>query len=122
MTKWIAVFSILMGVLQSGTWIVLFVNGTVARDYSSTPVQTFFLLIAEFLTAGAVIAGGLGILFGRKWGIPLSLSALGMMLYCVIYSCGVFGQLGVIPAVIWFGVVSVLTAAAIVGLLSPSFS
>lgn len=43
------------------------------------------------------------------------------MLYCVIFSCGVFGQQGVVPAAAWFAVLSVTTAAAIAALLAPSF-
>jgi hypothetical protein len=109
-----------MGSAQIVTWIVLFANGTAKRDYSSTPIQTLILLIAELLTAIAVITGGIGILAGRKWGIPLSLAALGMMLYCVIFSCGVFWQTGVAPAAAFFAAASVLTAAAVVWLLVPS--
>ncbi len=122
MIKAIAVYSILMGSAQIVTWIVLIINGTAQREYSSTPMQTFFLLIAELLTALAVITGGIGILSGEKWGIPLNLAALGMMLYCVIFSCGVFWQAGIAPAAAFFAIASALTGAAIIRLLMPVFS
>ncbi len=118
----ISIYSIIMGSTQIITWIILFINGSAQRDYFSTPAQTFFLLIAELLTALVVITGGIGILAGRNWGIPLNLTALGMMLYCVIFSWGTFWQAGIAPATAFFAVASVLTAAAIIWLLVHLFS
>lgn len=120
--KWVAYYSISMGILQAGTWGVLTLNGSVAADLADKPVETSLLLLAELLTAGGVIAGGSSILAGRKWGVPLCLTALGMMLYCVIFSCGVFGQLGVWPALAWFVIVTILTSVCIFILLAPMFS
>ena len=121
MSKWVPYYSVLMGVLQAATWIILFINGTVAQYYAGKPVETIFLLLAEFLTAGAMILGGWGVLAGRKWGAPLNLAALGMMEYCVIFSCGVFGQLGILPAAAWFGLAAAANTAAIAVLLGPHF-
>ncbi len=122
MLRAISIYSIIMGSTQIITWIILFINGSAQRDYFSTPAQTFFLLIAELVTALVVITGGIGILAGQKWGIPLDLAALGMMLYCVIFSCGTFWQAGTVPAAVFFAIVSVLTAAAILWLLLPVLS
>ncbi len=117
MARWVAYYSILMGVLQIGTWVVLYFLGVVRSYYLDKPFQTIFLLIAEFLTALAVIVGGTGILAGLKWGIPLDLAALGMMLYCAIFSFGSFGQTGNAPAAVWFAILTITAIAAILSLL-----
>ncbi len=119
MERWVAFYSILMGVLQIGTWVVLHFTGMVRTYYTAKPFETIFLLLAELITAGAVILGGSGVLAGQKWGIPLDLAALGMMLYCAIFSFGSFGQTGNLPAAAWFAILAMATCAAILILLSP---
>ncbi len=119
MVRWVAFYSILMGVLQTGTWVVLYFVGVVRNYYTEKPFETIFLLLAEFLTAVAVILGGSGVLAGQKWGIPLNLAALGMMLYCAIFSIGAFGQTGNIPATAWFAILTIATIAALLILLTP---
>ena len=119
MARWVAFYSILMGVLQIGTWVVLYFAGVVRDYYLGKPFETIFLLIAEFLTAITVIIGGSGILAGYKWGIPVNLAALGMMLYCAIFSIGSFGQTRNVPATIWFAILAIATVAALFILLAP---
>ncbi len=119
MARWVAYYSILMGVLQIGTWVILYFLGVVKNYYVEKPFETIFLLIAEFLTAIAMIIGGSGTLGEQRWGIPVNLAALGMMLYCAIYSFGSFGQTGNIPAAAWFAILTLTALAAIVGLLIP---
>ncbi len=119
MAKWVAYYSILMGVLQIGTWVVLYFLGMVKNYYVEKPFETVLLLIAEFLTAIAMIIGGSGVLTEQRWGVPANLAALGMMLYCAIFSFGSFGQTGNVPAAAWFAILTLTALAAIVGLLIP---
>ncbi len=119
MARWVAYYSILMGVLQIGSWVVLYFLGAVRNYYINGPFETIFLLIAEFITAFAVIIGGSGVLAEQRWGIPVNLAALGMMLYCAIFSFGSFGQTGNVPAAAWFAILTLTALAAIVGLLIP---
>jgi hypothetical protein len=62
------------------------------------------------LTAALLILGGAGILTHRIWGLRADLTALGMLLYCAVYSIGVFGQGDNMPAVAFFVVVFALAA------------
>ncbi len=117
MARWVAYYSILMGVLQIGTWVVLYFVGVVRDYYAGKPFETIFLLIAELLTALAMIVGGGGILASQKWGVPVNFAALGMMLYCAIFSFGSFGQTGNLPAAAWFAILTITDIAAILGLL-----
>ncbi len=113
-----ASFAVLMGVLMLATWIFLLVTGYPALY--SEPFGTALLLIGEFLTAFSLIAGGLGLLSGRKWGMKVMLVALGMLLYCVIFSTGSFGQQGILPAAAWFLMVALATLFVVGGLIRGS--
>ncbi len=61
------------------------------------------------MTALALIAGGLGILTGKVWGIPVRIASLGMMLYTATYSIGVFAQAGTVPASVFFALLTLVT-------------
>ena len=108
MRKLTAIYSILMGVLLIGTWLVLFALGQVPALWTQ-PLDTGFLLAAEFLTGISLVAGGWGLLTVRPWGFTLVLFAFGMMFYTVVRSIGLFAEQGVLLAAAWFILVTVLT-------------
>ena len=110
MKKIVAIFSILMGTALIGTWVVLFVLGNVP-ELASHPLETGLLLVAEFLTGVSLIVGGSGLLVRARWGMPLNLVALGMLLYVSTYYTGILEQQGNTPAAVFMGVVAVLTLA-----------
>jgi hypothetical protein len=66
------------------------------------------LLLAEFITAILNLIAAYGLLRHRNWGIAIDLIALGMLLYCAIYSIGVFSQQANIPATIFFVIMALL--------------
>ena len=90
-------------------WGFLLATGQVI-ELQSSPIETAFLLAAEFLTAFALILGGVGLLTGQSWGLRADLAALGMLLYCAVFSIGVFGQQGNFPATGFFCVIAALAA------------
>lgn len=112
MKKIVAIFSILMGVALIGTWVVLFVLGNVP-ELATSLLETGLLLVAEFLTGASLIVGGSGLLVHARWGMPLSLVALGMLLYVSIYYTGILGQQGNTHAAVFMAVVAVLTLASL---------
>ena len=116
MTKASAIFAILMGVLMLIVWGLLLVTGQEAEVSAGAP-SALFLLAAEFLTAFSLIGGGYGLFTRRKWGLRAALVALGMLLYCVIFSIGVFAERGIAPALAWFVFVTLATAFFIGNLL-----
>ena len=87
----VAVFSILMGLALTGTWVVMFLLGQVP-ELATTPWQTSLLLVAEFLTGFTLVVSGAGTLAHKKWSTTLSLVALGMLIYCTINYSGVLAQ------------------------------
>jgi hypothetical protein len=112
LTKAISTFSILMGLAQMATWVVLFSLGNVP-EIITRPFETWMLLVAEFLTGFALVFGGYAFLTRRSWGLHMELAALGMLLYCTVFSTGVFGQQGNTPAAAFFATVALLSAVAI---------
>ncbi len=104
-----AIYSIVMGVLLIGSWLVLFALGQVPELWTQ-PLDTGALLVAEFATGLLLIAGGYGLLAFRSWGFTVVLFARGMMFYTVVRSFGLFAEQGVTFAAVWFALVTVLTA------------
>ncbi len=111
----VAGFAILMGTLLLGTWVVLFVVG--AADYGSSVTEMVFLLVAEGLTGLSLVVGGTSAVLGRRWGVPTLLVALGTLLYCTIFSIGVFAGRGNVLAAAWVVLVSAVSAAGSVFLV-----
>ena len=99
-------FSILCGFAMLATWGFLLSTGRVPELQTDT-FKTLFLLTAEFLTAISLILGGFGLATGKSWGLRADLAALGMLLYCTIFSTGALGA-GSPQAAIFFGSVAVL--------------
>ena len=108
MTRALTLFSILCGLGMFGAWGTLFLTGQVP-EIRTEPIGTGFLLAAEFLTAGALLLGGLGQLAHQAWSQRVEAIALGMLLYCSLFSIGVFGQAGNPPATAFFVVIALVT-------------
>ena len=109
MKKAASIFSLICGISMLAVWGILLASGQVA-ELQSEPFGTAFLLGAEFLTAISLLAGGAGLLAGKNWGLRAELAALGMLLYCTVFSTGVFGQQGNLPATGFFVVITTLAA------------
>ncbi len=104
-------FALSMGILMVLAWIVYIAAGQ--ADFQSAPFEAVSLLAAEALTALALIVGGIGLLARQPWAIGVHIASLGMMLYTAVNSIGVFAQTGVIPASIFFVVLTLTTAVVI---------
>ncbi len=104
MKKGTAIFSILMGLAMFCTWLFLFLF-TGFPQAQTHPLETGYLLVAEFLTAAALVVAGYGILSHRNWAIPLTLVALGELIYCAIRFAGELGQDGNAGGLAFFSVV-----------------
>lgn len=107
MKKTAAIFCILMGLMMFGTWIFLFLFKGYP-EASTLQVETGYLLVAEFLTATALVSGGYGILSHRNWAMPVILVALGELIYCTIRFAGELGQEGSLAGLAFFSSVAAL--------------
>jgi hypothetical protein len=102
-----SIFSFFCGIAMLVVWGFLLATGQVA-ELRTSPFETLFLLGAEFLTATALLIGGFGLVTGKCWGLRADLAALGMLLYCTIFTTGVYGQSGNLPGAIFFAVIATL--------------
>jgi hypothetical protein len=109
-----AMFSILMGLMMFGTWTFLFSTDQFPQVHT-LPLETGYLLVAEFLTAAALVTGGYGILTNRQWAMPLILIALGELIYCTIRFAGELGQGGSTPGLGFFSAVAATSLIFAVG-------
>ncbi len=114
-----AMFSILMGLMMFGTWTFLFWTDQFPQ-VQTLPLETGYLLMAEFLTAAALVTGGYGILTNRPWATPLILIALGELIYCTIRFAGELGQGGSVPGIGFFSAVATMSLIFAVGFVIQS--
>lgn len=108
-----AIFSLLVGVGMIGQWTASFVAKQIP-ELKDEPIRIWFHIVAEMVTALALIAAGLGLLFKQGWGVDLYLVASGMLLYTAIVSPGYFAQKGQWG---WLGMFAVVIVLALIGLL-----
>lgn len=96
-----------VGVLMIAQWAFFLAAGQ-APELATAPLQTGFHLAAEAGTAVALITTGVGLLQRSRWGRPLALLALGMLIYTLIQSPGYFAQQQARPLVFMFVVLLAL--------------
>ena len=88
-----AVYSIIVGASMIGMWTVFYVIGEIP-EINTEPAKIVMHLIAEFVTAIALILGGIGLISNRKWGFQTYLLSMGMLMYTLIVSPGYYIQSG----------------------------
>ncbi len=96
-----AIYAVVVGVMMLVMWPVLFIAGEIT-ELQAAPVEIYFHLAAELLTAIVLIAAGVGLLHGAAWGMKLYLLSMGMLIYTVINSSGYYAQSGDFCFVIMF--------------------
>lgn len=111
-----AVYSILLGITMAGMWTVFIITGQIP-EFETRPLEILFHLSAELLTALGLVAGGLGLLLGRRWGYKAYLVAMGMLLYTVIQSPGYYAQAGNLTFVVMFAILFLMTFFFIIYLI-----
>jgi hypothetical protein len=110
--NFVAYYMLLTGLLMFGQWAFFLATGQVP-DLQTAPWEIGYHLIAEFLTAGALLVAGMGIFKSTPWSKNLARIALGMLLYTVINSAGYFAQRSVWPLVVMFAVLTVLDVTSL---------
>jgi len=103
-----ALYAMLVGATMIGMWGAVLLSGNVP-DLETNPLEIRYHLAAEFLTALALVASGIGLWRGRRWAARGLTVALGMLLYTVINSAGYYADLGEATMVGFFTGLTVLT-------------
>lgn len=110
-----AVYAIIVGILMFGQWMFFLATKQVP-ELKSEPIRIRFHIADEFITGGLLIAAGIGVLAKSDLAMKLYPVAMGMLLYTIIVSSGYFAQKRVWPIVGMFGVLLILTIAALLTL------
>jgi peptidoglycan/LPS O-acetylase OafA/YrhL len=108
-----AIFALVVGVGMIGQWAVFLAAGQVP-ELKTEPYRIRFHLAAEFLTAVALLVGGVALLTDQTWSHWFYLLAVGMLLYTVIVSPGYFAEKGQWVFVGMFAVVLLLALVSVV--------
>lgn len=111
--KVVAAYSVTIGILMAAMWSVFALTDQIP-ELDTSPKEIGFHLAGEFLTAFALILGGLGLILKRSWGPTVDLVALGMLAYTVVVSPGYYAQTGDYAFVGMFAVLMGLTLVFIV--------
>ena len=114
-----AIFAIAVGLMMIGQWTLTIARGQVPGPEDDAVagrgrVEMTFHWIAEFVTAIALILGGLGLIMKWGAGVELFLVAAGMLIYAVVNSAGYFAQQRQWPPVVMFGLILALDVLAVV--------
>mgnify|MGYP000302969650 CR=1 FL=1 len=109
-------YAIGVGLAMLGMWTAFYLAGEIS-DLTTAPLEIGFHLLAEGLTAIALLAAGVGLL--RDWGAAVRLLpvALGMLLYTVVNSAGYYAPLGEWPMVGMFLALTALTLVLVLAIL-----
>lgn len=105
-------FAVFMGIAMVSMWMVLIGTGQVP-EIETEPIRILFHLAGEFLTAAALMVGGLGLYLRLRWGFNLYLVSMGMLSYTVVVSSGYYGQEGEYAFVAMFVAFMAITALLI---------
>jgi hypothetical protein len=101
-----ALFSIAVGVSMLGQWTMFIVTGQVP-EFETEPIAIAFAILADGLTALALIFAGTVMLMNKAWARNAYLIAAGMLFYTLVISTGYFAQNGTWIIVAMFGVILV---------------
>ena len=102
MRKCVAIYCLLVGLSIVSLWTGLLIGGEVP-ELQSDPVGIATHLIAESMTALALVSAGLAMLKDWRWSASLRHLALGLLLYSTVSSLGYYlGRPGGEPFVALF--------------------
>ena len=108
-----AVYAIVIGIGILGMWSFLLLTKQVP-ELETEPIRIRFHIAAEFITAIALVVGGIGLLTGQSWSQWLYLVAIGMLFYTVIVSPGYYAEKGEWPFVGMFAAILIFALVALI--------
>ena len=109
--KTASVYAIIVGLGMIGIWTLLLTTGQdpqLQRELETIPISISMAIVSDFLTAGVLLAAGIGLIRNRKWAVKVFLLSMGFLFYSVVNAAGFYGQRGDLPFVIMFTAIFVL--------------
>ena len=115
------IYSIAVGIIMMAQWS-FFLAFDQVPEFEDEPIRISFHIFAEFLTAVALIAGGLGLYLDKRWVFSLFLVAMGMLSYTIVVSPGYYAERGELAFILMFAVLWLITAILVALALKKNFS
>ncbi len=116
MKKIVTVYSLLIGTSMIILWALLFFSHQII-ELNTEPIRILMHITGEIITASLLIIGSIAYTKNKKIGARVLLLAHGMLFYTAIVSPGYYAQLGNIPMVIMFAIITVFTSINIIYLI-----
>lgn len=114
--RFVGLYAAGVGLAMVGMWTGLSLAGDIP-ELATAPLEIGTHLLAEGLTALALLLSGLGVWRGWAQARAGLLASLGMLLYTVINSAGYYAQLGEGAMVGMFAVLTLATVLSLVALV-----
>jgi hypothetical protein len=115
--RFAAIFSILVGVGMTAQWAMSYLSKQIP-ELKTEPIRIGFHLAGEFITAVCLLVGGIALLAGAPWAVPLFLVAAGMLFYTAIVSPGYFAQQGQWGWLAMFSLIIILDVVSVILVLT----
>lgn len=95
-------------------WAILLGFGFIREEILAHPLQYYFLIGAEGLSACLLLISSIGLFRGSARALKLFYIAMGMLLYAVIFATGKFFNLGLPYFALLFVAVSIATTVFLI--------
>ncbi len=109
-----AVYSIIVGLGMLGMWAMFYCTGSIP-ELVTEPARIVMHIIAEVITALALLIAGWGLLTDRTWGVKVYFLATGALVYTMLQSPGYFLHTGETALVAMFAILLSLALLLLVG-------
>jgi hypothetical protein len=94
LTKISGIYALISAVAMVIIWALIVGFGFLEEEMRAHPVQYYFLLAAELITACLLFISAIGLLKQSDRALKLFYISMGMMLYAVIFATGKFLSIG----------------------------
>ena len=74
-------------------WVFFLLNDMVP-EFATKPIETWFSIAADNLTAVLLLTGGYGLHRAKEWGRDMFLISMGALFYSLMIAIGYYAQLG----------------------------
>jgi len=108
----VGLYAVAVGLTMAGMWATLYLAGDIP-ELATVPFELGAHLLAEGLTALALLLSGFGVWRGWSRAHAGLIGALGMLLYTVVNSAGYYAELGDSAMVGMFAVLTLTTLLAL---------
>jgi len=103
------IYALVSAIAIGVVWAILLGFGFIREEISAHPIQYYFLIGAEAITACLLLISAIGLFRKSKIALKLFYISMGMLFYAVFFAAGKFLSLGLPYFAVLFAAVSIAT-------------